>query len=281
MSPKEQTQSLETGTKRVRKGTKRSRAGCLTCKFRKVKCDEVKPECTRCETFGIKCDGYEHPKSKASLPKSQKRLSSSASKLLPAPESTVRHDTELEQRNFHVFQTELVAGLPSSFDCSFWNNFIMQGCQDEPFIMKAVTALSSFSTAKTLAQSDSHGEARSSAMVAAHMEFAFLEYDKALHLMATTLKDQPSPRKALMMCLLVCCFESMAGNTLAAIDHARSGQKLLDEWMIGHSYSKGVGNDTNSPTNEILEEEVMKAAAFFGHQVGLSDTRQIEDISES
>ncbi|PVH77584.1 hypothetical protein DL98DRAFT_463570 [Cadophora sp. DSE1049] len=280
MSPKRLTDSSEPRVKRARKGTKRSRAGCLTCKFRKVKCDEIKPECTRCKSFGIKCDGYEQPKPKAALPNHRVRLPASASRLLPAPSSTMKFESEMEQRHFQFFQTDLVAELAGAFDNRFWHRLIMQGCHDEPFIMKTVTALSALSTAKKLTQIVSHGPTICSAMAASHLEFAFVEYDKALHLMTVTLEDQPSPRKALMMCLLICCFEGMAGNTLAAIDHAKSGQKLLDQWMAGHPYSGSAGEGIKSPASHIVEDEVIQAAAFFELQiVGFFDTREKEEHS--
>ncbi|KAH7336701.1 hypothetical protein BKA65DRAFT_38455 [Rhexocercosporidium sp. MPI-PUGE-AT-0058] len=282
MSPSSRAKSSisETPVKRARRGTKRSRAGCLTCKFRKVKCDEEKPQCTRCRTFGIKCDGYERPKSKASFPIHPLRPQTAALELLPAPSSTSKFESEMEQRYFRSFQLELVAELAGAFDNRFWNCLVMQGCQDEPFILKAVTALSALSTAKKVSQTVMHGQTMSTTLAASHMEFAFMEYEQALHLMAVTLKDSPSPRKALMMCLLVCCFECMAGNTLAAANHARSGQKLLDEWMAGHPNSGCVGEGIKLPANDIIEAEVIQAAAFFELQIRKSfDARVREEHS--
>ncbi|KAG4438187.1 hypothetical protein IFR05_006311 [Cadophora sp. M221] len=277
-TPRPQSNASEPPVKRARRGTKRSRAGCLTCK--KVKCDEEKPECTRCKTFGIKCDGYEMPKPRATAPVHILRPQTSTSKLLPAPSSIMKFENETEQRHFQSFQLELVAELAGAFDNRFWNRLVMQGCQDEPFILKTVTALSALSTAKKLSQTGKLGQTISSTLSASHMEFAFMEYEKALHLMAVTLKDQPSPRKALMMCLLVCCFEGMAGNTLAAITHAKSGQKLLDEWMASHPHSRSLGQGIKSPANHLIEDEVIQAAAFFDLQiVGFFDTRGREEHS--
>ncbi|KAH6718589.1 hypothetical protein BKA61DRAFT_652331 [Leptodontidium sp. MPI-SDFR-AT-0119] len=276
MSQKPRAPSNASGppVKRARRGTKRSRAGCLTCKLRKVKCDEQKPDCSRCTIFGIKCDGYEQPKPRATIPMHIMRPQASTSKLLPAPSSVMKFENEMEQKHFQSFHLELVAELAGAFDNRFWNRLVMQGCQDEPFILKTVTALSALSTAKKLSQTGTHGQTISSTLSASHMEFAFLEYQKALQLMAVTLTDQPSPRKALMMCLLVCCFEGMAGNSLAAITHAKSGQKLLDEWMASHPYSRSVGEGIKSPANHLIEDEMIQAAAFFDLQiVGFFDTR--------
>lgn len=203
--------------------------------------------------------------------------SKAAPKLLPAPSSIMQFESEIEERHFQSFQSDLLAELAEAFDNRFWKRVIMQGCHNEPFILKTVTALSALSTAKRLTQTTAFDQMIPSSavtMAASHLSFAFMEYAKGLRLLDLMLRDQAAPRKALVMCLLVLCFEGMAGNTLGAVNHAKSGQKLLDDWINRHTSPSDLGTGIKSPAKYDVEDEVVQAAAFFDLQiVGFFDTR--------
>jgi hypothetical protein len=57
------------------------------------------------------------------------------------------------------------------------------------------------------------------ALVVHQTEFAYKQYQKALQEMRNALEKAGDSRKALMGCILVCCFESLVGNIASAHAH--------------------------------------------------------------
>jgi hypothetical protein len=57
------------------------------------------------------------------------------------------------------------------------------------------------------------------ALVVQQTEFAYKQYQKALQEMRNALERAGDSRKALMGCILVCCFESLVGNIASAHAH--------------------------------------------------------------
>ncbi|KUJ07632.1 uncharacterized protein LY89DRAFT_742860 [Mollisia scopiformis] len=276
---REATEVAEVNAKKIRgrRSTKRSRTGCLTCKFRKVKCDEKKPECDRCITFGIGCDGYEKPKHKFKS-STQPLLPSHPThyKLLPAPSGTLQFESELEESYFNIFQNETASEISGTFPNAFWDRVVLQACHEERFVLRAVTALSAFNTYLKLAR-DPDQSHYSRSLLSQHTDFALAQYQNALQTMRGSLSLGRNPRKALIACLLVCAFEGLVGNTLTALAHARSGQKLLEEWLGEYEQSKSYVAGISSPAPHIVEDQLIQAAGFFETQIiGFFDHRPVE-----
>lgn len=144
-----------------------------------------------------------------------------SSKLLVTPSSPLRFADETEERYFRTFQNETAAELEGWFDSTFWDRLILQACVEEPFTKKVVMALAAISTSKKLVTS-ADSESASRAIVVQQTEFAYKQYQKALQEMRNVLEKAGDSRKALMSCILVCCFESLVGNVASAHAHGKS-----------------------------------------------------------
>jgi hypothetical protein len=248
----------------------------LQSRIRRIKCDEGKPECNRCKIFGITCDGYVPPPVKGPRPNRSLLQGTKALKILPAISGNIKFQTEAEEKHFQRFQTEIAGEISGTFFTPFWNNLILRAAQDEPFVLDTVIALSSLGSSKKMLRGTNKSSS-SLALATQYEQFAFGQYQKALQVMRTSLSNHGDPRKALIGCILVCCFEGLAGNILTALAHARSGQKLLQEWLSLYPTTVNAIAGFSSPASHIIEDELMQAASFFDHQiVGFFDSRPAE-----
>jgi hypothetical protein len=245
-----------------------------------VKCDEAKPECNRCLVFGIGCDGYEKQASSLSsprLPIFQDGASNCNLLLAPSPSEALRFECEAEQRHFQIFQSETATEICGIFESVFWQRLVLQGCHQERFILDAAIAISAYSTSLKLRKAGWQGEGCLTT-AAAQAQFALKKYQNSLHVMRTSLGETPSPRKALMACLLVCTFEGLFGNTVTALTHARSGQTLVEDFLAEHPHPNSDEEGITSPAPHIIEDNLLQAASYFETQiVGLIDGRSLED----
>jgi len=85
--------------------------------------------------------------------------------------------------------------------------------------------------------------------------------------MRTSLQRAGDSRKAVIGCLLVCCFESLVGNTASAHAHAISGTKLLENWVAQHPYKKLYEVGIASPASHLIEDDIIQTGSFFDSQV--------------
>lgn len=246
-------------------------------RFRKVKCDEKKPECDRCITFGIGCDGYEKPKPK--FKQSNKPLLPSYPthyKLLPAPPGTLQFENDMEECYFNIFRKETAAEISGTFPNTFWDRVALQACHEERFVLRAVTAISAFNTYLKLVRDPDQSQLNQG-LASQHTDFALAQYQRALQTMRGSLSRGRDPRKALIACMLVCAFEGLVGNTLTALAHAKSGQKLLEEWLGEYEHSTTYVRGISSPAPHIVEDQLIQAAGFFETQIiGFFDHRPVE-----
>lgn len=135
----------------------------------------------------------------------------------------------------------------------------------------AVIALSAFGTAERILSENG-------AIAAHHREFALVQYQKGLQAMRKELTKEPNARKALIGCLLICAIESIFGNTNTALIHARSGQKLIQEWLASHPYEKKHRVGVASPASHLIEDDLLQATSGFEHQkLGYFDSRRPEE----
>jgi hypothetical protein len=154
------------------------------------------------------------------------------------PSSPLKFADETEERYFRTFQNETAAELEGWFDSSFWHRLILQACVEEPFTQKVVTALAAMSTSKKLLHyTDKDTSHR--AIVAQQTEFAYKQYQKALQEMRNALEKAGDSRKALIGCILVCCFESLVGNTASAHAHGTFYSRVNLGYFFVRSESLG------------------------------------------
>lgn len=179
-----------------------------------------------------------------------------------------------------IFQKETAAEISGTFANTFWDRLILQACHEERFALHGVTALSAFNTYLKLSRTSCQN-ARYCSVAAQHTDFALAQYQKALQTMRGALSRGRNPRKALIACLLVCAFEGLVGNTLTALSHARSGQKLLEEWLREYQDSKSYPAGISSPAPHIIEDQLIQAAGFFETQIiGFFDCRSADAHAE-
>jgi len=241
------------------------------CRQRRVKCDETRPSCLRCIRFKIDCDGYPAPKNpRYNTVHTERKLHpnplKAGSYLVAMPSSELRFADDLEERHFRNFQMETAAELSGIFDTTFWNRLLLQACHEEPFVKKIVMALSAVSTSKKLSLR-TNSSAVERAINAQQTGFALMQYQKALKEIRTSLASRADSRKAVIACLLVCCFESLLGNLASAHAHALSGQKLLEQWLVQHPYTRSCDVGIASPAQHLIEDDILKAGVFFDAQL--------------
>ncbi|QSZ33464.1 hypothetical protein DSL72_005032 [Monilinia vaccinii-corymbosi] len=299
--------SQATGTS-GRKGKKRPnlpkvRSGCVTCKRRRIKCDEQKPECNRCIVFGMPCEGYgvrisinrRKPDPKPLLPRtgdmspaSSSPQSSHSSQLscLSSPSTRLPFRDESEERYFRVYQTKTTISVTWSrsraFSSTLWDRIIMQAAHDESYLREMLVAIGSLTVSKDVQLKGYTDEAVQMQI------FAVKRYGLALRSMSiglSKLEDSEGPRKALIGCLLVCCFEWLLGNSSTALRHAGGGIRILRQWLRsyrGKKYKAGLC----SPDSRVIEDELIqtflrldKQVATFGDPESNEERRAIIDES--
>lgn len=96
----------------------------------------------------------------------------------------------------------------------------MQGCRRDRFVLSAVVAISAMSVSVKLIK-DAKDETSLGTAIR-HRELALEQHEKSLQAMREALSKNGDTACALTACLLVCFFESLSGNILTTINHARS-----------------------------------------------------------
>jgi hypothetical protein len=163
---------------------------------------------------------------------------------------------------FQRYQLEIASEILGSFETPFWTKIVMQASHEEPFVAETIVALSAFMTSRKLSRSKVNN-----ALAARHATFALERYQKALEHMRTSLSKKGYPRKALIGCLMVCCFQALSGNWLAAKAHAHGGQRLLNEWLTAQSHRGVYTGGFTSPASHIIEDDLIQAAFLLDTQI--------------
>ncbi|PWY65709.1 hypothetical protein BO70DRAFT_346232 [Aspergillus heteromorphus CBS 117.55] len=203
----------------------RSKTGCLTC--RRIKCDETKPNCLKCSSTGRKCDGYENRISL--VPSSHYRLPISRA----SPGIT---GSEREIRSFQFFYERTVPSLAGYCGSEFWSRLVLQVSQHEKPVWHAIVALGAkhetFERMPVLSFKHS-----------VHDTFALKEYLMAIRALlgpmdrssfdssvqsANDTSGTLTVDVCLISCILFICFEILSSHYVAALNHIRSGIKILE-----------------------------------------------------
>ncbi|PVH73626.1 hypothetical protein DL98DRAFT_659332 [Cadophora sp. DSE1049] len=209
--------------KKSRRGLPKSRTGCRTCKQRRIKCDEGRPACQRCLKANFICDGYDFKKTPAPRDSTKRELlpritgsdnqqASTVRILLAAQPGLQSHAPGGQPQDleyFQYFQEQTVLELCGGFDEPLWNRFILQACQEAPFVRHIALSLAAKGRAEKSRQAMPTGD-RSSA----HESYALRKYSTSLPQIRQYLAgtSNPDPRMFLVAGLLIFLFEFQQGN---------------------------------------------------------------------
>ncbi|PVH77410.1 hypothetical protein DL98DRAFT_656823 [Cadophora sp. DSE1049] len=230
-----------------RAGKPKVRTGCKTCKRRKVKCDEGKPGCLRCLKFGTECEGY-RPKRSDQLTKTTKSTTAHRERLLlpndshmilrrasepiprpPRPLAAPQLKGGLEDQQY--LRIKNVAGDigllgfgEDDLHNTPWHHRQSSVPDTEPTIQQLKDSIAALSKAKN---SERAGD--SSGLAAAHFNYAFRQYGRALEgIREIASSTETHPTKLLLhSSVLIFIFESIQGNSLTAITHLKSAYSAL------------------------------------------------------
>ncbi|EUC40205.1 hypothetical protein COCMIDRAFT_109418 [Bipolaris oryzae ATCC 44560] len=239
---------LVAGKPRQRAWKPKARSGCKTCKIRRIKCDEQKPHCTRCTSTGRTCDGYDSnfrsPKPITSSPAEAQNLLSSfcsgstprtlrSHPAVPLPLApALPFSTTEEKSSFSFFTSHAIPKLRGFLDSPFWQREVLQAAHREPAIQHCVIALGAM---YRRFHEGSHSHIRESAMAHQHLQFAFLQSNRAIKVLleksgAGDSKTSGKDKMTLMTCAILfssmCCLQ---GYQKHAVEHLRSGIRMLNE----------------------------------------------------
>lgn len=132
---------------------------------------------------------------------------------------------------------------------------MLQSCHEEPFVLDSIVAISALSTSRN-----------SAGISAYHAEFAYKKYDHAIQTMRKSLSvPAANSRMALIACLLVCSFESLCGHYLNTLQHAKSGNAILKDWVKRHAESAVAG--IVSPDSYVIEDALIQSFLHLDHQI--------------
>ncbi|KAK5065361.1 hypothetical protein LTR84_001199 [Exophiala bonariae] len=191
-------------------------------RIRKVKCDEAKPHCTRCTSTGRKCDGYSPPPSRTPSP--------SSTALMERPDL---FKSVAEKRSFSFFQSRASTQLAGQFHMLFWSNEVLQAAIHYPSVRHLVIALGSAyewfenRAPRCANAADSSGG----------MQFAMQQSNHAIRYMGDVFSLQGADGQSIerICCILTASIlftylASLQGNLLQAIQHVRSGLRVLQDF---------------------------------------------------
>jgi hypothetical protein len=230
------------GTKKERARAPRVRTGCITCKYvllcsefgtstnlrplriRHLKCDEAKPECKRCLGFGFKCDGYVN-KPKLTWKFVKPKLSPAASPLGSPLPTGIRFQNEKDFQYFRLFQYEISDELSAGFDPSLWNRIVLQMCALSPILQLSIA---------TAALKNSKRPQVSDELKRSHEQYALQQYGSALQGVRRLLENSQhhSLRIALVVSLIIYCFEGIAGDPVRAIANIKTTMDLMSKQLM-------------------------------------------------
>ncbi|KAG4429475.1 hypothetical protein IFR05_015038 [Cadophora sp. M221] len=230
-----------------RAGKPKVRTGCKTCKRRKVKCDEGKPGCLRCLKFGTECEGYRPKRSEQSMkptkftPVHRERLLlpndfhqilrrasepiPSQPRLLPAPQLKGGLEDQQYLRLKAVSRENTLIGFcQEDLHNTPWDHTPTNHPDPEPTIQQLKDSIAALSKAKN---SERSGD--SAGLAAAHFNFAFRQYGRALEgIRELASSTETHPTKVLLHAsVLIFIFESIQGNSMTAITHLKSAYSAL------------------------------------------------------
>ncbi|KAF2646498.1 hypothetical protein P280DRAFT_464710 [Massarina eburnea CBS 473.64] len=223
-SESEESTSAKDGKERKKAVRKKvwkpkTKTGCMTCRIRRVKCDEAKPSCNRCSSTGRSCDGYDNP---ASTLQSHAIVCSAPQLPITIMPGLDLSSTE-EQEAFHFFKHHTANELSGFFDSSFWQFEILQASHTLPSIRHAIIAMAAMHRKLIMGRmpvvpDDCHDK---------QLVFAVHQSTLALEALGKSTQTLSDSKDLLTTSILFYCLSCFQGHQTAAIEHLRSGLRIL------------------------------------------------------
>lgn len=171
------------------------------------------------------------------------------------PTSIVFQD-ELQEQYFRLFFEETARAFSNGWDSPFWQQTVLQACQDEPCILQCAVAVAALD--KCCRSKDSKAIQDSAE---AHHQYALQQYGKALRgIQEVTNRGENSTRTVLIASLLIYSFENFHGDTRLGLKNIQSALALMHDFLAntprsGHTFGW-------SPAPDVIEDELV---AMFAH----------------
>ena len=153
-----------------------------------------------------------------------------------------------EAANFEYFRVKTLLSIGSFHRYSLWESLIIQICFQEPAVLNAAVAVGS--THRSFEKYRWPGATPDDEDVQKRITQS--HYLKAINTLRTKLADNSDPRKyeiALMTCFLFICLELIQSEISSAINHLRTGLRILCELKGRSEYKKGKSTIVSTSSN--------------------------------
>ncbi|PWY96242.1 hypothetical protein BO94DRAFT_580105 [Aspergillus sclerotioniger CBS 115572] len=215
----------------------KSRNGCATCKARKVKCDEQKPVCLRCKSTGRRCGGYNAANSLRII------------QHVPIGKTLqqVGQLTKNEQTSVEFFQRYTIPSFGADLGAC-----LLPAASSDPIIHSVAIAVGCMHRSFTFPSTGGDNGS----------QFALRYYNKAIRelVLGGWHNSVRTSNTVLMACVLFFCCESLQGRYKAALQHAASGLRIIQQQQaLSHASPKrapaAIGRLFHTLESQILEIE--------------------------
>jgi len=185
--------------------------------------------CKRCASTGRRCDGY-IGSSLSRRPTGDPNELCAVAQCIPylALIPTLPFESIEEQENLHFFQNYALPEMTGIFTSDFWQREILQAAQIQPAIRHSITALGAMHRRHMSGTSSSVPDDSSDAQLC----FALHQSNRAIQEITRNSADRTGFNLIAVMtcCILFNCLSCLQGHQQDAINHLRSGIKLLKEF---------------------------------------------------
>jgi hypothetical protein len=175
---------------------------------------------SRCTSTGRKCDGYAQSSTEHGLGRSDAGVVDSS-----PPRSISIHQVLGDNIQYLEFYHHCAGPkISSKFDQGFWSRTPLQIAQSELCVRHALIALSCLTKTETGTLKD----ARSGLLAVSKQKTMLAHYNKAVKQLVQRMSEPSySTELGLVCCLLFICLEYLRGNYYTALEHYKSGLKMI------------------------------------------------------
>lgn len=184
-----------------------------------------------------------------------------------------------DRQLLHYFCVQGASDISGFVDSDFWYRTVLQSSHQEPVVRQALVALSSLHLEHATADPATAGAARQEALC---------QYGKSLRALQRLLDRKCSgdvagegdgarhaSEVALICCVLFYCFESVVGNTAAALQHLRNGLGILASSRDGSPTTTTAGSrDRSAGGGGSVGQELSRVLARLDLQATMFDDRR-------
>jgi len=186
-----------------------------------------------------------------------------------------------DNHQYHYHQTfcsDIATHLSGYFGSELWKRIIPQACFQESFIRHGVIAIAALALASKKVESKDQIVHYATEESMSHYNFAIRHYGKAVRELRLSSSVTKLPlRMILLACILIICFETFHGDTLAALAQIQSGLNLLAEWRSKHGASIEDETSLSSHMPGVVEDEIIQTFGRLNIQaMSFVDSRPVQ-----